>query len=221
MNPAVAAPFPAGGIGACKDNPPVLLFAGSFARGAFHIPPLLEKLRQHRADFTVELYCNLNPSRDAEKDAAYIDWVRGLPNITHVGMVGQTELARRMRRASVFLAPNPWPETSCIALIEALASGMLAVTTDRAALPETAWGFARHVPIEAKDDQFRFDMPLDMDAFAAAVLEALCQREQRPADTEAQLQRQTEFFRANYQWSQRVGEWVSFIGDLCVVKQSC
>ena len=88
MNPAVATSFPSGGkILPSKQVPPIMLFAGSFARGAFHIPPLLDKVRQQRNDFTVEMFCNLDPSRDVEKDTTYINWIRGLPNITHVGMV--------------------------------------------------------------------------------------------------------------------------------------
>ncbi|MDE1900774.1 MAG: glycosyltransferase family 4 protein [Alphaproteobacteria bacterium] len=206
MNPAVAASFPAGAdILPAKSSPPVFLFAGSFARGAFHIAPLLEKIRPHCKDFLVEMYCNLDPSRDPEKDAAYIDWLRGLPNIAHVGMVGQGELAARMKRASVFLAPNPWPETSCIALIEALASGLSAVATSRAALPETAAGFARLIPIDAPDDQTRFDMPIDYDAFAAHVVDVLRSRD------ESALRRQVDFFHAHYQWSQRVAPWTDFL----------
>jgi glycosyltransferase involved in cell wall biosynthesis len=214
MNPAAAASFPSGApVLAAKAAPPVFLFAGSFARGAFHIAPLLEKLRPRMqavgmADFAVELFCNLDPSRDPAKDAAYIGWLRGLPNIAHVGMVGQTELAARMKRASVLLAPNPWPETSCIALIEGLASGLCAVATARAALPETASGFARLLPIDDADHQTRFDMPIDYDAFAAQAVAALAAR------TEEALRAQIDHFHAHYQWSQRVAPWVEFIESL-------
>jgi glycosyltransferase involved in cell wall biosynthesis len=190
------------------------LFAGSFARGAFHIPPLLERLRLQRNDFSVEIFCNLNPSRDPEKDAAYIAWLRMLPNIAHIGMVGQRELAQRMRGAAVMIAPNPWPETSCIALIEGLASGMLAVTTERAALPETASGFALQILMEAPDDPVRFDQPVDYDEFAAAVLEVMRLREEDPGKTEAQLRHQVDYFLTHYQWVQRVAPWVEYVSSL-------
>jgi len=213
MNPAVAASFgPEEKILPAKTKPPILLFAGSFARGAFHIPPLLDKIRKQRGDFSVEMFCNLDPSRDPAKDAEYIGWLRALPNIAHVGMVGQTELAKRMRRAAVMIAPNPWPETSCIALIESLASGLQAVTTARAALPETAAGFARQIPIAMPDDLLRFDMPVDYDAFAAAVLDVLRAREQNAGLVEIQLRRQVDTFLATCQWAQRVAPWMEFLG---------
>ena len=215
MNPAIANSFAAdGNILATKAKPPIFLFAGSFARGAFHIPPLLDKIRAKRSDFSVEMFCNLDPSRDAAKDAEYIGWLRGLPNIVHVGMVGQLELARRMKHASVLLAPNMWPETSCIALIEALASGLTAITTNRAALPETSAGFARQIPVENPDDPVRFDGAIDYDAFTDAILEVWRESEEKTEKNEIKLRRQVDYFQANYQWQQRVSAWMDFIKAL-------
>lgn len=215
MNPFILPSFAANeSILSAKTKPPILLFSGSFTRGAFHIPPLLEKIREHRNDFSVEMYCNLNPSRDPEKDAAYVEWLRGQPNITHIGMAGQKELIRHMHRASIMLMPNPWPETSCISMIEAMASGMDVIATARAALPETGEGFAREIPIDAADDPVRFDMPIDYDAFAAEVLKALKERDENPENLESRLHRQVDFFHAHYQWEHRVGPWKAFIESL-------
>ncbi|MDD3030448.1 MAG: glycosyltransferase family 4 protein [Alphaproteobacteria bacterium] len=215
MNPCVAASFQEGAsILAAKSMPPLLLFAGNVARGAFHLPGILQKIRERRSDFSVEVFCDLNPSGDPGPDAAYLDWMRQQPNIVHVGPVGQTELARRMRRAALFVAPNPWPETSCIALIEAMASGLDVIATQRAALPETASGFARLIPIDASDDRRRFDQAIDVDAFADAVLESLAAWETRSLDLERRLERQVAFFRQHYQWASRVPLWRAFMDDL-------
>jgi glycosyltransferase involved in cell wall biosynthesis len=215
MNPQYLLSFAANEpILAAKTKPPVLLFAGTFARGAFNVPPLLDIIRKNRDDFSVDMFCNLDPSRDPERDAAYVEWLRGQPNIAHIGMVGQKELLRRMHVASIMLAPNPWPETSCITLIEGLASGLDVVATSRAALPETAAGFTRQIPIDAADDPVRFDMPVDLDAFAAAVLEVLREHEENPDAVEARLRRQIDYFHANYQWAQRVTPWLEFIRSL-------
>jgi glycosyltransferase involved in cell wall biosynthesis len=215
MNPLAHLSFAANEpILAAKTKPPVFLFAGSFARGAFHIPPLLDKIRAFRKDFSVEMFCNLDPSRDPERDAVYVEWLRSQPNIGHIGMVGQKELLHRMRGASIMLMPNPWPETSCITMIEGMASGLDVIATSRAALPETASSFARFVPIEAADDPVRFDMAIDYDAFASSVLDALRMREENPDAVEARLRRQIDYFHANYQWAQRVTPWLEFIEAL-------
>lgn len=212
MNPRAMDLFQHGEkIMAAKARPPVLLYAGSTARGSFHLPPLLEKLRPLHKDFTLEIYSDVTPSRDAESNKKYTDWVRSLPNITHVGKVGQPELLQRMKRATLMLSPNPWPETSCIAMIEAMAAGLSVVTTNRGALPETAAGFARIVPLDDPDHPTRFDMPLPYDLFIAAVKAALDEWAQKPEGTEQKLTAQTAFFRAHYQWAQRVAPWVAFI----------
>src|SRR4029079_19694322 len=130
MNPKFTNLFaPNESILAAKSKPPILLYAGATPRGSFLLPPLLDQLRPKRTDFSMEIYCDCSPSRDAAANAEYINWMRSLPNITHVDMGPQKELGQRMKRAAILVSPNPWPETSCIALIEAMAAGLCAITT--------------------------------------------------------------------------------------------
>ena len=215
MNPAIAKQFaPQESIRAAKTELPLALYVGHFARGAFHVPAIVERMAAKRSDFSVEIFCNEDPSSDAEANARYIDWMRSRPHIAHVGKVGKQDFVTRLRRASLLLAPNPWPETSCVALIEALASGLSAVITARAVLPETAAGFARQIPIENADDPLRFDMKIDYDAFADAALEVLREFKDKPGETEQRLRRQVDYFVNNYQWSHRTEPWRSFIESL-------
>jgi glycosyltransferase involved in cell wall biosynthesis len=215
MNPKAATLFSdAGSILEAKTKPPVLLYAGSFARGAFHLPKILDFLQPKHQDFTLEIFSNTDPSKDPAKDALYIDWLRKRPHITHVGMVGQNTLLDRMKRATLLLAPNPWPETSCITLIEAMASGLDALTTNRAALPETGHGFNRMIPIEDPDHLLRFDMPIDLEAFANLADATLTEWQEKPALVEARLRTQVQYFHDHYQWKNRVQPWVQFIESL-------
>jgi glycosyltransferase involved in cell wall biosynthesis len=212
MNPRAVDLFaPTDTITSFKTQPPILLYAGATPRGAFHMPPALDALRPKLQNFSTEIYCDCSPSTDPKSNAEYIAWMRSLPNVAHVGMVGQSELMQKMKRATAMIAPNPWPETSCIALIEAMAAGLTVVTTNRAVLPETAAGFARHVPIEDVDHPTRFDMPMPYAEFANEIVVALSDWGQDITITEEHLQKQIAYFKANYQWSQRVAPWVEFI----------
>lgn len=216
MNPAAAGLFAGDeSILAAKTKPPVLLFAGTVPRGVMHLPPILDALRKKRDDFTMEIYCNTNPSGHEGQDKKYIDWLDSLSNITHVGMVGQKDLVRRMKQAALFVSPNPWPETSCIAMIEAMAAGLSIITTDRAALPETAAGFAQHIPIEKRDDPTQFDMPMPVMAFAEAVDAALSEYTLHPEKVEQKIKTQVEYCANHYQWGQRVGPWMDLLTQLC------
>lgn len=212
MNPRFAGLFPPGtAILESKTRPPVLIYSGSTPRGAFHMPPLLDALRKHRTDFSTQIYCDCAPSRDASANKAYIDWMRGLPNIAHVGMVGQPQLAEHMKRGAILVSPNPWPETSCITLIEAMAAGLLVIASNRSVLPETAEGFAQHIAIEDKDHPTRFDMPMPYGEFATAIDEALTAWLQWPEAMEERLRAQIDHFNAHHQWQHRVQPWLDFI----------
>jgi glycosyltransferase involved in cell wall biosynthesis len=212
MNPRFADLFgPDEPILAAKTKPPVLIYSGVTPRGSFHLPAVLDALRPRRADFSMEIFCDCTPSRDPKANVDYIGWMKSLPNVAHVGMVGQTELAQRMKRGALLVSPNPWPETSCIALIEAMAAGLCAITTNRAVLPETGEGFAQHIEIEDPDHPLRFDMPMPYEKFAAAIDRTMSHWLNEPEEVERALRKQIDHFRARYQWAQRVKPWVKFI----------
>ncbi len=215
MNPNFANLFPPiEPILAAKTKRPVLIYSGVTPRGSFHLPAVLDALRPRRTDFSMEIYCDCLPSRDPDANAKYVGWIKNLPNIAHVGMIGQTELAQRMKRGAVLVSPNPWPETSCIALIEAMAAGLCAITTNRAALPETGEGFPQHIPVEDIDHPLRFDIPMLYEAFAEAIDQTLNGWLNQPIETEQRLRRQIDHFVSRYQWSQRTAPWIEFIESI-------
>ncbi len=59
------------------------------------------------------------------------------PGVVMHGSVGQKELSSELVKSRVFAYPNIFPETSCIAAMEAMAAGCAVVTSSLAALPET------------------------------------------------------------------------------------
>jgi glycosyltransferase involved in cell wall biosynthesis len=59
------------------------------------------------------------------------------PSVTWHGSIAQPELMEHLSRTGLFLYPNTFAETSCMAAIEAQACGAVVITTARAALTET------------------------------------------------------------------------------------
>jgi glycosyltransferase involved in cell wall biosynthesis len=122
---------------------------------------------------------------------------------TYRGSVSQRELAQGMRAATVLAYPNTFPETSCIAVLEALAAGALVVTSDLAALPETCGGHA-HLVAPISPRRARTDYERD---FVAAISGALDELKTDRAAFLARCYDQTRAVTAAQTWKQRASEW--------------
>lgn len=78
---------------------------------------------------------------DSQFQALY-DQCRSTPGIEHVGTLPQPDLAEALRAASILAYPCTFPETGCIAALEAMAAGCAVVASDLGALAETTAGHA-------------------------------------------------------------------------------
>jgi glycosyltransferase involved in cell wall biosynthesis len=77
-------------------------------------------------------------NRDADQQAFGSIYKAAMqPGVTWHGSVPQPALMKHLSSTGLFLYPNTFAETSCMAAIEAQACGAVVVTTDRAALGET------------------------------------------------------------------------------------
>jgi glycosyltransferase involved in cell wall biosynthesis len=125
-----------------------------------------------------------------------------------VGPVPQPELAQRLRRAALLAYPNTVPETFCIAVREALAAGCLVVSSALGALPETAAGLARLVPMASGRATY-------LDGFVAEAVAALEQlAEEESAGLESQLRRQVDQVTATSAWPALARRWSAWLHDL-------
>ncbi len=92
------------------------------------------------------------------------------PGVTYHGWVPQPALAAALRGATMLAYPNTFAETSCIAVMEAMA-GRSVVSSDLGALPETGAGFIEVTPPLA-------DPHAHAEAFADRVIRLLADRQE-------------------------------------------
>ncbi len=78
-------------------------------------------------------------SEDPDEYKQMYALARNLPGIHYRGSVGQAELRETAQKCRALAYPCIFPETSCIAAMEAMASGCAVVSTSLGALVETAW----------------------------------------------------------------------------------
>jgi tetratricopeptide (TPR) repeat protein len=105
--------------------------------------------------------------------------------------------------------PNTFAETSCIAVMEAMASGCWIVTSNLGALPETTAGFARLISIEG-------DWEVYKDRFVEETVQVLTKCiATNTTDSETHLRQQVEYVNSSYTWSVRAEQWVQWLSSLC------
>jgi glycosyltransferase involved in cell wall biosynthesis len=119
--------------------------------------------------------------------------------VEYVGSLSQQELAKRLAKIEILSYPNIFPETSCIAVMEAMAAGCQIVTSELGALKETAAGFGRLIPFIGRTKEEY------VDDFTKAL--------SAPID-KANIKKQVEFVNKNYVWKVRAKEWEKMLTKL-------
>ena len=109
-----------------------------------------------------------------------------------------------MREVSALTYPNTFEETSCISVMEALASGCHVITSQLAALPETTAGFGDLIRMEGGREAY-------LRQFIERTVHALRQREVQPTELETQLRRQVDYMNEQTTWDVRAREWLAWL----------
>jgi tetratricopeptide (TPR) repeat protein len=128
--------------------------------------------------------------------------------VEYIGSLAQPDLAHELQSAMVLTYPNTFVETSCIAVMEAMASGCSIVTSDLGALPETTAGFACLIPIEE-----------DWEVYTNRFVEETVQLLRKciatdTTDAETHLRQQVKYVNQEYTWSVRAQQWVQWLSSI-------
>jgi glycosyltransferase involved in cell wall biosynthesis len=143
---------------------------------------------------------------DEQQFGGLYDACRAMDGVEYLGSMPQPQVAEHLRTATALLYPNTFPETSCIAVMEAMAAGCQVVTTDLGALRETTAGFARLIPVQTATYARQF-----VDA-ACEVLHGMADTRRR--DVDDLIRRQLEYVYANCTWARRAQEWEAWLQTL-------
>jgi FkbM family methyltransferase len=209
----VAPPFEAL-LSAPADQPrsphPTLAYSVTPFRGLELLLEAWPLILQAVPSARLKVYSSLAMYQVADADDPYrviYDACRTTPGVDYVGALSQTDLAQALSQAWLFAYPSTYQETFCIGLIEAMAAGCHAVTTDLAALPETAMGHATLVPFEA-------DRASLARRYAQAAIDRLTWIAQAPEQAAAARTAQRASLARIMTWRARATEWEAMIGSL-------
>jgi glycosyltransferase involved in cell wall biosynthesis len=164
-----------------------------------------ELLRPRDAELHVFSSCKLYGPRFGQNDGRFEHLyrkARTLEGVHYRGILPNDELRQELATAHVLAYPSTFAETSCIAVIEAMAAGCHVVTSNLGALPETCAGFAHMYPYTADHD-------VHVARFAEELARILRDGARSPVDA-----LQVRYFNHQYGWRLRVEEWRRMLSDL-------
>lgn len=201
-----------------KSTRPILAYTSTPFRGLNVLLHIFPMVRQEWPDAELRVYSSMKvyQQNEAQDDCRVLyDQCRALPGAVYVGSLPQPELAAALRTATVLSYTNTFAETSCIAVMEALASGLFVVTSDLGALPETTLGFGILVP----PAQGQADL-LNYAGRYLAQLRAVLQRQATdPVEFAAERFEQVRAIQTHCTWRVRAAEWEAAIAGWREQKQ--
>ncbi|MBL8629397.1 MAG: glycosyltransferase family 4 protein [Rhodospirillaceae bacterium] len=192
------------------DGPIRLIYHTTPHRGLRLLVPVFQKLCELHDDIELDVYSSFKvygwDHYDAEFEPVF-QACRDHPKIRYHGAVPNDQVRAALQQAHIFAYPSIWPETSCIAAIEALSAGCLVVCPGFAALPETTANFALMYP-------YTEDVNAHMNAFANVLNNAITYYKANRQALQPRLQFQKQYCDAFYSWDVRLDEWVSLMQGL-------
>jgi glycosyltransferase involved in cell wall biosynthesis len=213
VGPAFAGLFADGAAAlAAKRSPPRLAYTSTPFRGLDTLLDVFPTIRDRVPGLTLEVYSSMQvyhlpPGRDTADFGHLYRRAATTEGVEYIGSLPQPELARAMVGVDMLAYPNHFAETSCIAVMEALAAGCRVVTSDLAALGETAAGFATLVPLGG--DRAEYGR-----RFVAAVVEMLAGAARDWAAAGQHLDRQLAHVESQCVWPARARQWAEWLATI-------
>ena len=129
-----------------KKLPPVLTYTSTPFRGLsllIQFFPIINQLTGAQ----LMIFSSMKVYQAQESYDQLYQQCKNTLDVDYVGSISQKKLAKELKSITMLSYPNTFAETSCIAVMEALASGCKVITSDLGALPETTSGFGTLIKI--------------------------------------------------------------------------
>lgn len=195
-----------------KSNPPILVYTSTPFRGLELLIELFPKIRKEIPNTILKVFSSMKvyqstSEADEKTYGRLYSQCRQTEGVKYYGSISQTELAKELQSALVLAYPNTFPETSCISIMEAMSAGCQVITSNLGALPETAAGFAKLIPMNNNREKY-CEMFVDE---TVAILKKFTQ--DKTSDLANNLFQQVNFTNNNYTWNKRAIEWEKLLHD--------
>lgn len=178
-------------------------------RGLEILVPIFEALSEKYPHIVLDVFSSFNAYGWPQRDEPYkelFERCKNHPKINYHGFQPNEVVRDALRKAHIFAYPSIWPETSCIALIEAMSAGCLCVHSSLAALPETSsnWTYMY---------QYCEDNQAHANSFYLSLRQCIemLSDDQKNVIVGKRLSMQKQFIDAFYNWELRATEWTMML----------
>lgn len=192
-----------------KQKKLILAYTSTPFRGLDLLLKIFPNIRQSIPEITLKVFSSMKVYQMEEKDESKYNWLYNQCQITegveYIGSISQTELAKELKSVSILSYPNTFAETSCISVMEAMASGCYILTSDLGALSETSANFGSLIPVDENWEKYQ-------QLFTQKIIEILKKYQDSDiSELETHLQQQVNFVNENYNWLTRSQQWLDFL----------
>lgn len=211
VGPAFLNLFPdAAALAKAKSSAPIFAYTSTPFRGLNLLLAIFPAV--HRCDNRVRLrvYSSMKVYANEESNDPYASLYancRSTPGVDYIGSIPQPALAESLKSGLILTYPNTFAETSCIAIMEAMAAGLLVVTSDLGALPETTMGMGVLIPGPGG----RADHPAFIQAYADRLMACMQTYAADPRQFWAARWEQVRTVTTRCTWLIRAAEWEQFL----------
>jgi glycosyltransferase involved in cell wall biosynthesis len=187
-----------------KDNKPILVYTSTPFRGLNLLLEVFPEIRKAFPDVSLNIYSSMKvyQGKELPEYQRLYEKAKKMQGVNYIGSLSQLQLSKELPKATILAYPNTFAETSSIAVMEAMASGLQIVTSNLGALAETTAGFAQLIDINQGWEVYKKE-------FVEAVILSLKKRNSK--ETEQKLVRQINFVNHRYTWQIRVEELLMWL----------
>ena len=176
-------------------------------RGLIHLLKIFKNLKLKNVELNVCSSTEIYGKRfgKIKKYEDLFDECKKTKNVNYFGYLENKKIIALLKKMHFFTYPSIWPETSCIAAIEAMAAGCEVVTTNLGALIETCSPFATFVNFDRNFDNLE-------KKYSNVLSERI--KNFWSSENQNRLKRQSEAINATYSWDVRSNEWINFFNKI-------
>ncbi len=193
-----------------RGEAPLLAYTSTPFRGLALLLVAFPMIRAALPGCRLKVYSDLQVyqvPREQDDFRILYELCRALPGAEYVGSIAQADLAEALAEADILAYLNTYAETSCIAVMEAMAAGCLILTSKLGALPETSAGYG--FLLDAAPQPLKYATN-----FAHMMIDVVRKAQQESNQFDALVNKQTAYARSAYSWANRAREWERWLSGL-------